>query len=83
MSGVEVKSESPVPGTSASDVDYERGLDLSANAANNFSVEAIMMKKENFDNLGLEGLKMFDEIQKKLGFKVSPEMFRQMKTLNL
>lgn len=73
-----------MPGTSASE-SGKMGLDLSASASNNFSVEAIMMKKENCDNFVPNDLKFLEDIQKKFGFKVSPDIFtsiRQMKPLN-
>lgn len=55
-------------------------LDLTAaNAGNNFSVEAIMMKKENCEAFGPNDLKFFEDIQQKFGFKVNPEIFRNMK----
>lgn len=57
------------------------GLDLTANAANNFSVEAIMMKKENLEQI--MNSKFFEDMQKKFGFEITPtEIFRQMKALN-
>lgn len=67
---------------SKEEIDAERvGLDLSAAAtsANNFSVEAIMMKKENIDAL-INDNKFYEDIQKKFGFKISPDLL--MKSLN-
>ena len=58
--------------------------EIAAHVANNFSVEAIMMKKENCESLIPPDMTIFDDLTKKFGFQVTPDIFstlRQMKPL--
>lgn len=54
----------------------------STNVMNNFSVDAIMMKNDNFEDVLSPKYKVFDDLRQKLGLHFSPETllkYRQIK----
>lgn len=55
--------------------------ELATHLAKDFSVEAIMMKREPCDPMPPE-LKFFEELQKKMNFQVNSELFSTLRQMN-
>lgn len=55
--------------------------ELATHFAKDFSVEAIMMKREQCDPMPPE-LKFFEELQKKMNFQVNSELFSTLRQMN-
>lgn len=56
--------------------------EFAANFTKDFSVDAIMMKREPSELLALPDLKLLEEIQKKVNFAVNPDLFSTLRQMN-
>lgn len=73
-SGISVKKEN----VSMNAVAAAAAAELASALAKDFSVDAIMMKREQCDTVPLE-MKFFEELQKKMNLPISADLFaRQM-----
>lgn len=56
--------------------------EFAANFTKDFSVDAIMMKREPSELLPMPDLKLLEEIQKKVNFAVNPDLFSTLRQMN-
>lgn len=56
--------------------------EFAANFTKDFSVDAIMMKREPTELLAMPDLKLLEEIQKKVNFAVNPDLFSTLRRMN-
>lgn len=56
--------------------------EIAANFTKDFSVDAIMMKREPSELLAMPDLKLMEEIRKKINFAANPDLFSTLRQMN-
>lgn len=56
--------------------------EIAANFSKDFSVDAIMMKREPSEMIQMPDLKLLEELQKKVNFVVNPDLFSTIRQMN-
>lgn len=84
------ESSSPMPSTSAmvgdnlmSAAAMAAAAEFAANFQKDFSVDAIMMKREAGDGVAMPDLKLLEELRKKMNFPITtPDLFSTLRQMN-
>lgn len=83
------ESSSPMPSTSTMTGDslmsaaaMAAAAEFAATFQKDFSVDAIMMKREAGDGVAMPDLKLLEELRKKMNFPVSPDLFSTLRQMN-